>query len=167
MKNKIFSLILAFTLFFLLAGCKNEPSQLPETDEPKETEYYLSDGKENACDDAEACETCIQTAESSIIAYFENEKEEGKVKFFELEDLDIDEEETVRNISRYAGSELARTKKWSTPYLEENFLVVRAEYSAEYDGTKSPDNSGDILHYMIMTYNLENSSWEWVDSYMR
>lgn len=69
MKNKIFSLILAFTLIFLLAGCKNEPSQLPETDEPKETEYYLSDGKENACDDAEACETCIQTAESSIIAY--------------------------------------------------------------------------------------------------
>lgn len=79
----------------------------------------------------------------------------------------IDEEETVRNISRYAGSELARTKKWSTPYLEENFLVVRAEYSVEYDGTKSSDNSGDILHYMIMTYNLENSSWEWVDSYMR
>lgn len=165
--NKSFSLILVLTLIFLLVGCKNESPQIQGLDEMENTAYYLSDGSENACDDTEVCKNCIQDAESLLLTYFEEEKKEGKVNFFELEDMTIDKKETARNISRYAGSELARKNKWTTPYLEECFLVVRSEYSVVYDETKSPNNSGDIVHYMIMNYNLDDSSWEWSDSYIK
>lgn len=167
MRNKLFLLMLTFFLIFLLVGCENELPHIKGTVGWENTMYYLSDGSKNVCDDAEFCKKCIQAAESYITVHFEKEKTRGTVKFFELEDVVIDEEETARNIERYAGSELAKTREWTTSYLEENFLVVRAEYCVEYDGIKSPDNSGDKLHYMIMTYSVENSSWEWVDSYIR
>lgn len=71
--------------------------------------------------------------------------------------------ETERLLALYRGSELARGNGWSDSYLNEHFLVVYAEYTAEYDHTKTMEMDGNLAIYAYMVRDSASGLWYWWD----
>jgi len=82
----------------------------------------------------------------------------------EIKDIDYADGETFRMKELYKGSELAASKGWTNEYLDEHFLAIRAEYSAEYDETKTFIQGGDITQNFYLTENLDTGLWEIFDN---
>ncbi len=78
--------------------------------------------------------------------------------------IDIDEEETQRVVNRYLGSELAQSRGWSDDYLQENFIVVKANYTVEYDHTKTFMSDGNLEQYFYLTEDIDTGLWTIVDN---
>ena len=134
------------------------------TKKSEEEEYFKTDGSVNACDNKEYCEHSIEAARKTLEERFEQETNDGKLLSYEIKDCTIDKEKTIRRIASISGSELAISKGWTTQHLEKYFLIVKTSYYVEYDGTKSPNNSGDTEEYMHMSYNEKDACWERVDA---
>ena len=69
--------------------------------------------------------------------------------------VDIDSAETQRVINRYLGSELAQSRGWSDDYLQEHFVVVKANYTVEYDHTKTFMSDGNLKQYFYLTEDID------------
>jgi hypothetical protein len=78
--------------------------------------------------------------------------------------IDIDEAETQRVVNRYLGSELAQSRGWSDDYLQEHFIVVKANYAVEYDHTKTFMSDGNLEQYFYLTEDIETGLWMIVDN---
>ena len=77
----------------------------------------------------------------------------------QIREIVPDPEETSRVVSRYQGSGLARSRGWSDEYLAEHFLVVRADYRAEYDHTKTFLEDGELRQYFYLTQDVKTGRW--------
>jgi len=76
----------------------------------------------------------------------------------------VDEAETERVIEMYSGSMLAQGRGWTNEYLAEHFIVVKAEYYAEYDHTKTPLDDGNIFLFFYLTRDAETGEWTIIDN---
>lgn len=79
-------------------------------------------------------------------------------------EIKIDEEETERIRTRYAGSELAEARGWTNEYLAEHFIVIWAEYYVEYDHTKTFLADGYIEQYFYLTQDTKTGEWAITDN---
>ena len=61
-------------------------------------------------------------------------------------------------------SDLAEENGWTDEYLDECFVAVRAEYDAEYDGSKTFLTSGSIRQNFYLTKDEETGLWEIFDN---
>lgn len=77
----------------------------------------------------------------------------------QLREIVPDPEETRRVISRYQCSDLARSRGWTDEYLAEHFLVVRADYRAVYDHTKTFLEDGELRQYFYLTQDIKTGRW--------
>ena len=77
--------------------------------------------------------------------------------------IDIDSAETQSVINRYLGSELAQSRGWSDDYLQEHFVVVKANYEVEYDHTKTFMSDGNLEQYFYLTEDIDTGLWTIVD----
>lgn len=59
---------------------------------------------------------------------------------------------------------MAKGNGWSDEYIENNMVVVRAEYYVEYDHEKTFRPDGNIKQFFILLRNEEMQEWEIWDS---
>ena len=78
--------------------------------------------------------------------------------------VEIDNDETQRIIEMYCGSELAETRGWSADYLQEHFVVVKANYFVEYDHTKTFMDDGSLEQYFYLTRDIITELWSIIDT---
>ncbi|HKL10381.1 MAG TPA: M56 family metallopeptidase [Clostridia bacterium] len=113
-------------------------------------------------------DTWIQEASSepvqAVKAALLNQEAKDYTISMSIGSIDIDEEETQRVVDRYVGSELARSRGWSDDYLQEHFLVVKANYIVEYDHTKTFMPDGNLEQYFYLTEDIETGLWMIVDN---
>ncbi len=76
-----------------------------------------------------------------------------------VDEIKIDEDETVRVRARYTGSDLAEAREWTDEYLAEHFIVVWAKYYVEYDHTKTFLDDGYTEQFFYLTQNVETGEW--------
>lgn len=81
-----------------------------------------------------------------------------------IDEIKIDEDETVRVTAMYSGSELAETRGWTDEYLAEHFVVVWAKYYVEYDHTKTFIDDGYTEQYFYLTQDAETGEWTIIDN---
>ena len=81
-----------------------------------------------------------------------------------VDEIKIDEDETVRVRARYTGSELAEAWGWTDEYLEEHFIVVWAKYYVEYDHTKTFLDDGSTEQYFYLTEDVKTGEWTIVEN---
>ena len=81
-----------------------------------------------------------------------------------VDSLAIDEDETARVADRYRGSELAQTRGWPDEVFDEDFVVVHAQYYAEYDHTLTFLDDGTVYQYFYLMRNTETGLWSVVDN---
>ena len=90
----------------------------------------------------------------------EAEAEKDYVVSLEINDISVDWNETYRLAEMYSGSELALERGWSDDDLNDRFLVVSADCSAEYDHTKTSFDDGHIIEYFGLMYHEDSDDWE-------
>lgn len=82
----------------------------------------------------------------------------------EVRSVEIDEAETERVVEKFIKGVIARRRGWSDEYLAENFVVVKAEYYAEYDRTKTTRSDGNVVQYFYLTRDVKSGKWTIVDN---
>jgi len=102
----------------------------------------------------------VETVRSAI----ENQINEDYTISVEVENVEIDESETLRIIKNYTGSELAKARGWTDEYLAEHFIAIKASYYAEYDGTKIFISSGYIVQFFYLAQDIKSGKWTIVDN---
>ena len=102
----------------------------------------------------------VLTVQSAI------EGQAGKeyTRYVRVEEVQIDEEETVRIVAMYSGSDLAKARGWTDEYLDKHFVVVRAIYYVEYDHTKTFMDDGYMEQYFYVTQDTESGKWRISDN---
>lgn len=88
----------------------------------------------------------------------------GDFLSMEVESCEADTAETLRNIIRYKGSDLAKSRGWSDEMLENRFIVIRAVYDAAYDHTKTPLDDGRQEAYFYLADPENTGVYTIVDS---
>lgn len=81
-----------------------------------------------------------------------------------IDEIKVDEDETVRVTAMYSGSELAETRGWTDEYLAEHFVVVWAKYYVEYDHTKTFIDDGYTEQYFYLTQDAQTGEWTIIDN---
>lgn len=100
----------------------------------------------------------------TVRASFEYEAKQDYVIDFELISAEINEEETEYQCLLKKGSELARARGWKDEIFENgNFVVVSAEYNAEYDGTLVPYTGGYTQRDIYLIRDTETNKWHIVE----
>ena len=97
----------------------------------------------------------IETVQSAI----ENQTNKEYTHDVQLREVVIDERATERAKRMYIGSELAKANGWSDDYLENNMIVVYAEYYVEYDHEKTFLEDGEIKEFFILLRDEGTNKW--------
>lgn len=97
----------------------------------------------------------IETVRSAI----EGQTDKEYTIALRIEEIRVDEDETVRVKAMYSGSELAKARGWTDEYLEEHFIVVFAKYYTEYDHTKTFSDDGYTEQYFYLTQDPKSGEW--------
>lgn len=97
----------------------------------------------------------IETVQSAI----ENQINKEYTHDVQLREVVIDERATERAKQMYIGSELAKANSWSDDYLENNMVVVYAEYYVEYDHEKTFVEDGEIKQFFILLRDESTNKW--------
>lgn len=90
----------------------------------------------------------------------EAEAKSDYVISLEINDISVDWKETYRLAEMYSGSDLAIERGWSDDDLNDRFLVISADCSAEYDRTKTSLDGGHIIRYFGLMYHEDSDDWE-------
>ena len=80
----------------------------------------------------------------SVRTALEGQKKKNYTIKLDIVNVELADGETVRMRELYKGSNLAEENGWDDEYLDECFVAVKAEYDAEYDGSKTFLTSGSI-----------------------
>lgn len=100
----------------------------------------------------------------TVRASFEYEAKQDYVIDFELISAKINEEETEYQCLLKKGSELAKERGWKDEIFDNgNFVVVSAEYNAEYDGTLVPYTGGYTQRDIYLIRDTETNKWHIVE----
>lgn len=100
----------------------------------------------------------------TVRASFEYEAKQDYVIDFELISAEINEEETEYQCLLKKGSELAKARGWKDEIFDNgNFVVVSAEYNAEYDGTLVPYTGGYTQRDIYLIRDTETNKWHIVE----
>lgn len=102
----------------------------------------------------------IETVQSAI----EGQADKEYTIALRVENIKVDEDETVRVKTMYSGSELAEARGWTDEYLEEHFVVVWAKYYTEYDHTKTFLDDGYTEQYFYLTQDTKSGEWTIIDN---
>ena len=102
----------------------------------------------------------VETVKSAI----EGQIEKEYTITVRVEEIEEDSDATERAKKLYLGSDLAKGNGWSDEYIENNMVVVRAEYYVEYDHEKTFRQDGNIKQFFILLRNEETQEWEIWDS---
>lgn len=105
-------------------------------------------------------ENYLETVKSTL----ENEIANDYTLELRIDEIVVDEKETIRMAEMYKGSELAESRGWSDSYLEDHFIAVFVKYYAVYDNSKTPLDSGINTYYYYLVEDVENDLWIVVDS---
>ncbi len=82
----------------------------------------------------------------------------------EVNSVEIDEAETAQVRERFIKGIIADRRGWSDEYLAGHFLVVRADYYAEYDHTQTTRADGEVTMYFYLTQDADSGDWTIVDN---
>ena len=102
----------------------------------------------------------IETVRSAI----EGQADKAYTTALRIEEIWIDEDETVRVQTMYSGSELALARGWTEEYLSNHFLVVWAKYYVEYDHTKTFLEDGHMEQYFYLIQDTASGEWAIADN---
>ncbi|ADY56377.1 hypothetical protein Sgly_2085 [Syntrophobotulus glycolicus DSM 8271] len=102
----------------------------------------------------------IETVQSAI----ENQIDKEYTLSVQIEEIKVDDEETMRVVQMYSSSELAETRGWTDEYLAEHFIVVWAKYAVKYDHTKTFLDDGNTEQYFYLTQDEDSGDWTIVDN---
>ncbi len=98
----------------------------------------------------------VETVQSAL----ENEIKKEYTICVQVYDIAVDQEATERAKNMYKGSDLAQKKGWTDAYIEDNMIVVRAEYYVEYDHTKTFLTDGEIKRFYILIRDEKSKKWK-------
>lgn len=96
-----------------------------------------------------------ETVQSAL----ENQMEKEYTLELRIKEIVIDQDATERAKQQYKGSELAKENGWSDSYLEDNLIVVRAEYYVAYDHKKTFLKDGDAEQYFFLIQDEKTQEW--------
>ena len=82
----------------------------------------------------------------------------------EVDRVEIDEAETDRVRERFIKGTIADRRGWSDAHLARHFLVVRADYYAQYDHTQTTRADGEVTMYFYLTQDVDSGAWTIVDN---
>jgi len=102
----------------------------------------------------------VEAVRSAIL----NQKNKPYTVSISCDTVQIDTAETEGQRTLYKGSALALGRGWSDSYLDTHFLVVYAEYTAEYNHTLTPEFDGKIAMYAYMVRDPASGLWYICDS---
>ena len=97
----------------------------------------------------------VETVKSAI----EGELEKEYTITVRIGEIKVDDDATARAKKFYGGSELAIRNGWSDEYVDNNMIVVYAEYYIEYDHEKTFQPDGETKQFFILTRNEETQEW--------
>ncbi|MBE6037487.1 MAG: hypothetical protein E7223_07775 [Clostridiales bacterium] len=94
------------------------------------------------------------------------ENQEGKdyTLAIEVKRVEVDPAETEKVVERFIKGVIAERQGWSDDYLQQHFIVVKAEYYAEYDHEKTTRSDGDVVQYFYLTRDEKTMRWSIVDN---
>ena len=102
----------------------------------------------------------VETVQSAI----ENQANKDYASMVRVDEVAIDEAETARKIEEYTGSDLAVARGWSSEYLQEHFIAIRAKYYVEYDHTKTFLEDGSVDQYFYLVEDTRSGEWTIIDN---
>ncbi|NLT39106.1 MAG: hypothetical protein GXX89_01440 [Clostridiales bacterium] len=102
----------------------------------------------------------VETVRSAL----ENQAGKDYTISIEVKSVEVDEAETERVVERFISGVIAERRGWSDEYLKDNFIVVKAEYYAEYDHTLTTRSDGDVVQYFYLTRDTRSGKWTIVDN---
>ncbi len=121
---------------------------------------YYSDGSSRFEFTESYYYTDTLAAVETVREALEAEAQSDYVISLEINNISEDWQETYRLAEMYAGSDLAKERGWSDDDLNDRFLVVSADFNAEYDPAKTSLESGHMIRYFGLMYREESDDWE-------
>lgn len=100
----------------------------------------------------------------SVRTALENQAGKNYTIKIEIKSVEIDKEETERVVERFIEGVIADRRGWSSEYLAEHFLVVKAVYYAEYDHAQTTRSDGEVTMYFYLTQDVDSGKWTIVDN---
>ena len=83
---------------------------------------------------------------------------------FRIQDIFIDNDETLRMLEKYHGGELLKERGITDEYLDAHFIAVRVKYYIDYDHTKTFKPDGFIDRFVYLLLDTENEKWVILDA---
>lgn len=102
----------------------------------------------------------VETVQNAI----ENEITKDDTIMVQVGEVNIDKDATAWAQKRYQGSDLTKENGWSDEYIENNMIVVYAEYYVEYDHAKTFQPDGNIEKFFILIRDEKTQEWKIWDS---
>lgn len=97
----------------------------------------------------------VETVQSAL----EGQLEKEYTITVKIGEIEVDENATERTKSVYHGSDLAKANGWSDEYIQNNMVVVHAEYYVEYDHEKTFLPDGETEQYFILIRDEKTLEW--------
>ncbi len=97
----------------------------------------------------------VETVQSAI----EGQLEKEYTTTVRIGEIKIDDDATERARNMYRESELAKANGWTNEYIENNMIVVHAEYYVEYDHEKTFLPDGETEQFFILTRDEKTQEW--------
>lgn len=91
--------------------------------------------------------------------FLETMKEQDYTISLDIYEIAVSDSDTARIISRFKGSDYAKSKNWTDEYIENNIVAVAAYYSVRYDHNKIFYSDGEIVRRFYLKYDDENGLW--------
>jgi len=154
--KKVYKISLVCIMLLMLVACNKQTNnnlQISTTDTSEEE--MTTDGSLNDLWIYNSSTNPIDVVRSAI----ESQKQKEYTLKVEVREVVADEQasETIRQM--YIGSDLALKNGWTDTYLQNNMIVVFAEYYIEYNHEKTFLDDGEIKQYFILLRNADTQEW--------
>jgi hypothetical protein len=148
-------MVLVAVVIIGLAACGPANSQ---SDAVSVVQRYLDAKKNN---DFSAWKSTLWTAQkdgSNFTPSFEKPGDLG-VLSLTIGKVAVSDAETAQIQKRYSGSDLAKIYGWSDEFIAKNMIAVSAQYTVQYDNTKTPNPDGEQIQVFYLVRDNPDSGW--------
>ena len=121
-------------------------------------DYYWSDGTDNLTREEAACQGAVDALKAMTEAKNETLMQEGTLKAFRWEALEVDPAETANYIASYSGFNEHSGHGIPTDSYLNDFLAVKAEFYVEYHENYMASSGHGSTHIYMM--RDENEEWK-------
>lgn len=153
--------LLPLTALILLVGCSAEISGGNITEDTAENISVTDEAVSNPC---QWIQSPSPDPADSVRITLENEADKEYTVSMSVSSVTVDEDETARVANNYKGSELAEYRGWTDELLDNDFVVVKADYFCEYDHTKTFLEDGHAEQYFYLIHDTSADGWVIVDN---